>query len=300
MDVSWLEDFITLVEQKSFSSASSFRNCSQSAFSRRIQSLEKWLNIDLIDRSTYPAQLTKFGHEFYPHALQIIQQTYTIKNKTHYKKDYVNLAITHNLSLHFFPRWLYTMQTSIGNFKCKIQSTSTHDGIVLMLEQGCDLFITYNDVSQPIYINKDLYDCITLGKEIFAPYSRADWHGKALHSLLNNLEKTPIFLSYSNNSYLNRVTQFILNKNKIYFNSNYEADTAEALKLMAIEGHGIAFLPFSSVTQPLEQGLLVRADSVNDKIDLSTNLNILMYKRKNVSINLVDKIWNYVQKYSSM
>jgi LysR family transcriptional regulator, hypochlorite-specific transcription factor HypT len=39
----------------------------------------------------------------------------------------------------------------------------------------------------------------------------------------------------------------------------YETDMAEGLKAMAVEGHGLAFLPASSVDKELASGRLVRA-----------------------------------------
>jgi DNA-binding transcriptional LysR family regulator len=39
----------------------------------------------------------------------------------------------------------------------------------------------------------------------------------------------------------------------------YETDMAEGLKAMAIEGHGLAFLPASSVRKELKSKRLVRA-----------------------------------------
>jgi DNA-binding transcriptional LysR family regulator len=41
--------------------------------------------------------------------------------------------------------------------------------------------------------------------------------------------------------------------------SIYETDMAEGLKAMAIEGHGLAFLPTNSVARELNAGRLVRA-----------------------------------------
>src|SRR6202035_4044572 len=58
MDLKLFEDFITLAETRSFSRAAERRNSAQSAFSRRIQSLERWVGAALIDRRSNPLQLT--------------------------------------------------------------------------------------------------------------------------------------------------------------------------------------------------------------------------------------------------
>jgi DNA-binding transcriptional LysR family regulator len=58
MDTKWLEDFISLAETRSFSRSAQLRHVTQPAFSRRIQALEAWAGIDLVDRSSYPTRLT--------------------------------------------------------------------------------------------------------------------------------------------------------------------------------------------------------------------------------------------------
>lgn len=53
MDIKWLEDFITLSRLQSFSRAAEERHVTQSAFSRRIQALETWVGVPLLDRSRF-------------------------------------------------------------------------------------------------------------------------------------------------------------------------------------------------------------------------------------------------------
>jgi len=45
----------------------------QSAFSRRIQSLEAWAGVELVDRSAYPTRLTAAGATFYLQAQEILR-----------------------------------------------------------------------------------------------------------------------------------------------------------------------------------------------------------------------------------
>ena len=64
MDIRWLQDFLSLAEAGHFTAAADSRHSSQPAFSRRIQSLEAWLGVELIDRSRYPTVLTPAGERF--------------------------------------------------------------------------------------------------------------------------------------------------------------------------------------------------------------------------------------------
>jgi len=58
MELKWLDDYIALLETGSFSAAAERRHVSQPAFSRRIQMLEDWLGVTLIDRTRKPLQFT--------------------------------------------------------------------------------------------------------------------------------------------------------------------------------------------------------------------------------------------------
>ena len=58
MDTKWLEDFVSLAQTRSFSRSAQLRHVTQPAFSRRIQALEAWAGVDLVDRSIYPTRLT--------------------------------------------------------------------------------------------------------------------------------------------------------------------------------------------------------------------------------------------------
>ena len=73
VDTKWLEDFISLAETRSFSRSATLRHVTQPAFSRRIQALEAWAGIDLVDRSSYPTRLTPAGETFHAQALEMTE-----------------------------------------------------------------------------------------------------------------------------------------------------------------------------------------------------------------------------------
>ena len=72
VETKWLEDFVSLAETRSFSRSAQLRHVTQPAFSRRIQALEAWAGIDLVDRSSYPTRLTSAGQTLLPQALEIL------------------------------------------------------------------------------------------------------------------------------------------------------------------------------------------------------------------------------------
>ena len=73
MDTKWLEDFVSLADTNSFSRSAQLRHVTQPAFSRRIQALEAWAGVALVDRRSYPTRLTPAGAAFYAQAVEILQ-----------------------------------------------------------------------------------------------------------------------------------------------------------------------------------------------------------------------------------
>jgi DNA-binding transcriptional LysR family regulator len=57
------------------------------------------------------------------------------------------------------------------------------------------------------------------------------------------------YLGYAPGAYLGQVVDLILKQSgtAIHLDRVYETDMAEGLKAMALEGHGVAFLPYSAV-----------------------------------------------------
>jgi len=81
METKWLEDFVSLAETRSFSRSAQLRHVTQPAFSRRIQSLEAWAGVELVDRSSYPTHLTPAGAALYAQALDLLQALHDARDQ---------------------------------------------------------------------------------------------------------------------------------------------------------------------------------------------------------------------------
>ena len=74
MDLSNIHSFVILAELLSFAKTAEKEHISQSTLSRRIQSLEKELNVQLFQRDTRNMKLTEAGKEFYFQANKLLEQ----------------------------------------------------------------------------------------------------------------------------------------------------------------------------------------------------------------------------------
>ncbi len=300
MDTKWLEDFISLAETQSFSRSAQLRHVTQPAFSRRIQSLEAWLGTDLIDRTAYPTRLTTAGKVFYEQALEVLGKVNNARSLLLGKplQTTIDFAVPHNLSLTYIPKWLTAIEENFGRISARLMALNVHDAVMTLVEGGCDLLVCYYHPLQPLQLDPKRYDMITLGMETLRPYTACDKAGVPKF-LLPGTVKAPLpYLSYTINAYLGRMVELILAnvKTPLFLEKYYETDMAEGLKMMALEGRGIAFLPQSAVVRELKQKLLAPADG--GRGEFGVDMEIRVYRERALSHHvgkpLVSQLWDYL------
>jgi len=285
MEIKWLEDFVSLAETHSFSRSAELRHVTQPAFSRRIQSLEAWVGTELIDRSSYPTRLTEAGKVFYEQALAMLAQVSETRALMRGQRSsnglVLDFAVPHTLSLTFFPEWLKALERKLGTLPCRLRALNVHDAVLMLVEGGCDLVMVYHHARQAIQLDPAHYDMLVLGVERLSPYCAPDADGKPLFRLPGSERKPVPFLSYTANAFLGRMVDLLLADTAEAFKLDkcYETDMAEALKVMALAGHGIAFLPESAVREDVAQGRLVRAEAPRQR-PLSIEMEIRLYRAK--------------------
>ncbi len=265
METKWFEDFVSLAETRSFSRSAQLRHVTQPAFSRRIQSLEAWAGIDLVDRSSYPTRLTPAGETLHAQALEILGSLQTTRNMMRGHKvagnDMIEFAVPHSLAFTFFPHWVMDLRKRFGAMKSRLIALNVHDAVMHLVEGSCDLLLAYHHPSQPLQLSPDRYEMLSLGQETLVAYAKGDADGYPMFSVPGTAGRPVPFLSYAAGAYLGRLVEVItkLSTEPMHLEPMYETDMAEGLKAMAIEGHGLAFLPASSVRKELKSKRLVRA-----------------------------------------
>jgi len=285
METKWLEDFVSLAETRSFSRSAQLRHVTQPAFSRRIQALEAWVGSDLVDRSSYPTRLTAAGETLYTQALEVLQalQTTRAMLRAHATtaQDVIDFAVPHTLAFTFFPTWVSGLRESFGPIKSRLIALNVHDAVMRLVEGSCDVLIAYHHASQPNQLDAARYDMVVLGEELLAPYVKPDAHGQPLFELPGKARHPLPYLGYAQGAYLGQMVELILKRSKapIHFDRVYETDMAEGLKAMALEGHGIAFLPMSAVQKEVRAKKLVSAAPPELK-DLQITMEIRAYRER--------------------
>ena len=303
METKWLEDFVSLAETRSFSRSAQLRHVTQPAFSRRIQALEAWAGTDLVDRSSYPTRLTPAGETLYAQSLEMLQALQStramLRGHSAAGQDVIEFAVPHTLAFTFFPAWVSSLREKFGPIKSRLIALNVHDAVMRLVEGGCDLLIAYHHPSQPLQLDPDRYQMVTLGQEVLSPYSRADAQGQPLFRIPGTASQPLPYLGYAPGAYLGQVTDLILkgSRTAIHLDRVYETDMAEGLKVMALEGHGVAFLPHSAVRKELRSKKLVSA-APPDMAGLELTMEVRAYREKPAGNKppkgTVQALWTYL------
>jgi DNA-binding transcriptional LysR family regulator len=196
------------------------------------------------------------------------------------------------------PKWMTELEQGFGTINTRLMALNVHDAVMTMVEGGCDLLLCYHHPRQPVQLDASRYDMLLLGTETLRAYARCNRTGVPELTLPGNARAPLPFLSYTSNAYLGRMVELILTdaKRPLHLEKRYETDMAEGLKMMALEGHGVVFLPESSVTRELKQKQLARADGGQSHWEVE--MEIRLYRERPTSQRpgklLVSRLWDFL------
>lgn len=279
MQIKWLDDLLAVAEWKNFSRAAEVRCITQSALSRRIHSLEEWVGVELVDRGTYPVQLTAAGRIFCDEGREalagLLKLRAALREVERMPGRSIQVTAGHSLSMTFLPQWLGQFQARNGQFSARVVAANIHDAVIALEEGSCDLMIVYHHPLAPILMDSARFGSLTLGHDVFLPLCAPDAAGKPRFRLPGSSTRPVPHLAYTATTFLGRVADIVIKNGPTacVLERCYEADMAMLLMRMAVDGHGVAWLPQSAVAEELERGRLVRAGGE----DWSTRLEIRSY-----------------------
>ena len=287
IDIKWLRDFLALSKTLSFSRAAKERHVTQPAFSRRIQSLEQKLGCKLFNRLKQPIELTEQGVAFQQTTIKVLTELDSgISLLTTNASDAitVNFAATHTLSLGVFPTLAKYMSDLPFNVETQLNVADADDCVELLTKKHCDFLLAFSDPLLDSFQEKS----ILLGVVPLLPVCQANDCGEPLFRLESNDKAIP-YLGYQHNIYLGRVVDQLINthQQKLKVKRKLQSPMADSLKMMAVKGLGVAWIPAFSMEQELKSGQLVVCGST----EWQPQLEVRLYRNKSIKLQL-EPIWD--------
>lgn len=269
LDLAWIEDFVALAESGGFSRAAEARAIAQPALSRHIRSLEEWVGADLVDRSAHPVELTEAGRRLLPLVREVLASLEAARIKARLAQGdaaaSLRFAVTHSLSITFFPRWLGALETQLQHGP--VQTFADHSRACedLMAQRRVQFVLCHGHPKAPGRLDEGRYPVAILGEDTLVPVCAPASDGTPKHDL--DRGDVVATLDYSDASGLGRILRSRLRgrpdaaggDGQHRVNAVFTAHNAFLLKTMALAGRGAAWLPASLVADELRRNELVSA-----------------------------------------
>lgn len=271
MKLEWMEDYIALIEQKGFARAAEKRAVTQPTFSRRIQALEDWVGVSLVDRSTHTIRLTPAGEAFKSVAEKVLREVHLGRDEAraigNASLEKLRFASTHALSLTFFPNWLRQLEKKEPS-ALTVELTADHMVACekLMIEGQAQFLLCHHHEDARTRFEKGFMSK-KLGMDTLLPVAApelAQSYGR---------DEMPL-LAFADESGMGRIIaaarrkQGFSDQKKPVFTSHL----ASVLAKMARDGRGMAWTARSLIEDDLEDGSLVTLGDPKHYIDIEIRL----------------------------
>jgi DNA-binding transcriptional LysR family regulator len=265
MDIKLLEDFVCLAVQQSFTAAARERNVTQSALSRRVQSLESWLGIELVNRDNKTFALTPQGRIFVSEAEVILRRLYNAREAARVldaNGDFeITVASQNSIAQTLFLDWAKRLESVLDGVYVRLISEKLGECIELLNQGRVNYMFCYAHNSSTLPIDESRFTYTTIGKDSLIPVTAPGEDGSPLFRFPGSPDKPLPFVAYVHESVFGKaVDQMIQGKShRCYLSRRYENAYSHTLKSLVMEKLGLAWLPKSSITADLNAGLLCRA-----------------------------------------
>lgn len=294
MDMFLFRDLDRLRQTGNFSQAAALCNLSQSAFSRRIMSLESWVGVLLVDRSHQPVKLTDAGVQMLEaglHALSRIEQerSQILEARSLPDKYVVTFGAQHSIGWRFYPAWLQALEEAYGPILSRLRADDLPNCLRDLKRGDVDFVIAYQEADiQPT----GTFDSVLIGSDQLISVCKPGADGHPLFGFdIQGIEMP--YLRFGDAAPLGQILRPLLVEKGLTnrLRTVYENSMAGALRIRSRAGDGIAWLPKSLVAPDLENGLLVRTGDPDWEIDLE----IRLFRSVQRSNRTTRSIWSFLK-----
>ncbi|WP_166263486.1 LysR family transcriptional regulator [Marinobacter caseinilyticus] len=257
MNFNRLETFVWVATLKSFRKAAERQCTTQPAISNRIAALEEELGVKLFERDSGPTTLTTKGQELLPYAEKIIlmsQQLRMRADKVALLSGMLRLGVSETIVHSWLPDFFRALHTMMPNLDVEITVDVSVNLSAGLLDRSLDLAFLMGPVSEPRIANREL--CSFPLTWVASP--SLNLPNRALQ--LEDLAEHPIITYARNTKPFAEISQKFkqLDDFSVRF---YSSSSLAACHRLTLDGIGVSTLPFSVVSDELDNGSLVQLET---------------------------------------
>ena len=291
MDLNWLRDFVCLARTLNFTRASDERNITQSAFSRRIKALENWVGLPLVNRATYPVQLTEAGHQFLPVALgaisQLSESRQSIRDADRGDSRFIRFSVLHTISVNFLAARIDALQHQLPDLRTRVVSDSLSTCCELLVEGAVDFMLCYHHYTVSPMIDEAAFERKDLLTDRLIPVAASE-PARTMGWDLSNRDGPPIpYLAYDRSTFLGMVVESTVDRKPLHAETVHVDGLVETIKRRLLQGSGFAWMPETAISTELAEGSVVQ---IGDDT-WSTTLTISAFANPTTFDQIAGELW---------
>lgn len=161
IDFDGVQAFVVVAELSGFGKAAEQLHVTQTALTRRIQKLEAYLGLKLLDRTTRRVQLTAVGREFLPQARALVQDMTSaverLKDMSQHGRGHFTLACIPSMSSHVLPPLMGEYARSHPGNRIRLLDGSSFEVREAVLSGQAELGIAIQGEAHPELVEEALF-----------------------------------------------------------------------------------------------------------------------------------------------
>ena len=288
LDQPHLQAFVSIAKLGSFSVAADHLHLTQPAISKRISTLENYLDTRLFDRVGRGVQLTEAGRILLTHAQRILLEMddsrRSIKNLSEQVSGYLDLATSHHIGLHRLPTALRHYTRAHNNVVLNLRFLDSEQACRAVLQGDIELaIVTLPITSHPQLLFRELWkDPLSIVISEAFPYIgqlKLDLtQGKKISIQQQQLE---ILCQYeallpAMGTFTRTLIEQAFERINLRITTKMPTNYLETLKMMVSVGLGWSVLPLSMIGDEL-----IRLHS--ESLQLKRTLGVVWHSQRTLS-----------------
>lgn len=162
IDFDGIQAFVVIAELGGFNKAADRLHITQTALSRRVQKIEAYLGLKLLDRTTRSVELTTVGREFFPQARAMVNEMTSamdrLKDMSHSSRGSFILACVPSMAGHLLPTLISQYADRCPGNRIRLLDGSSNEVRDAVLNHKAEFGIAIRGETHPDLVEKPLFD----------------------------------------------------------------------------------------------------------------------------------------------
>jgi DNA-binding transcriptional LysR family regulator len=192
IDTLGVQAFIAIAERGSFGRAADDLHITQTALSRRIQNLESFLGVKLVERTTRSVALTPIGQNFLPQARRLLADLgmalIEIRETGKSLRGDVTIACVPTVGVHYLPRVVQQYASLHPDNRIKILDHASSGVAAAVLQRAAEFGINMQGAAHPelksVPLLRDRFVLVCRDDHPLAHKKRLAWKQLEPHTLI--------------------------------------------------------------------------------------------------------------------